>query len=175
MYTIVRVLAKFDRVLAKGEAAALILLLSLMIIVVFLQVFFRYALGRPLSWSEEMARYLFVWLSVLGAALGIHKGGHFGLDLLNRALSETGKRSLRIVTAILTAVVVLVILSQGILLVEKTRFQESPAMLIPMAWAYAALPVGAVFMAVHLLAAMLKETWFEGKKGKGEKIPEPGL
>jgi TRAP-type transport system small permease protein len=157
MNTIVRVLNKFDQVLAKGETVALILMVSAMTLVVFLQVVFRYALGRPLVWSEEMARYLFVWLSILGAALGVQKGGHFGLDLIQRTMPERGKQYLKILVHFLMGVVVVVILFQGITLVQMTWLQESPAMSISMAWAYASLPVGAGLMIVHLLAALLKD------------------
>ena len=146
-----------DQGLAKGEAAVLILIVSVMTLVVFLQVVFRYALGRPLEWSEELARYLFVWLSVLGAALAVQKGGHFGLEFFRHLLPGPGKRFIRVLIHFLMAIVVLVILVQGITLVQMTRLQESPAMSISMAWAYASLPTGAGLMAVHLLVAMLKD------------------
>jgi TRAP-type transport system small permease protein len=155
--SIFRLLIKFDQVLAKGEKAALILIVSVMTLVVFLQVVFRYALGRPLVWSEEMARYLFVWLSVLGAALGVQKGGHFGLDFFQRKMPEQGEKYLSLLIHLLMGAVVVVILFQGITLVQLTRLQESPAMSISMAWAYASLPVGAGLMAVHLLTAILKD------------------
>lgn len=162
MNNIVLFLNKFDQVLAKGEAAALILIVSVMTLVVFLQVVFRYVLGRPLDWSEEMARYLFVWLSVLGAALAVQKGGHFGLDFFRRLLPGPGRRFIRILVDFLMAVVVLIILFQGITLVQMTRLQESPAMSISMAWAYAALPTGAGLMALHLLLALIKDFVKEG-------------
>src|SRR4030042_5837510 len=119
MSNIVRLLNKFDQVLAKGEAAALILIVSVMTLVVFLQVFFRYALGRPLVWSEEMARYLFVWLSILGASLGVQKRGHFGLDLFYRKLPERGKQFMKVVIPLLMGIVALVVLVQGIPLVKN--------------------------------------------------------
>jgi TRAP-type C4-dicarboxylate transport system permease small subunit len=162
MNSIVRVFIKFDQVLAKGETAALVLIVSVMTLVVFLQVVFRYALGRPLVWSEEMARYLFVWLSILGAALGVQKGGHFSLDFFQRMMPERGKRTLKILVHFLMGAVVVVILFQGITLVQMTRLQESPAMSISMAWAYASLPVGAGLMTVHLLAALVKDLVKDG-------------
>ena len=162
MSNIVQGLKKFDQILAKGEAAVLILLVSVMTLVVFLQVVFRYALGRPLDWSEELASYLFVWLSVLGAALAVQKGGHFGLDFFSRLLPGPGKRFIWILIHLLMASVVLVILFQGITLVQRTRLQLSPAMSVSMAWPYASLPTGAALMAVHLLTALIKD----GLKGE---------
>jgi TRAP-type C4-dicarboxylate transport system permease small subunit len=152
-----RVITKFDDLLAKGEAVALIGLASIMTVVVFLQVVFRYVLTQPLYWSEEIARYLFVWLSILGATLGLQKGGHFGLDVFYRMLPDRGRQVMRQVIHLFMGVVILVILVQGITLVQKTSLQESPAMGISMGWAYAALPVGAALMAIHLLVIFLKD------------------
>ena len=157
MNSFARQLTRFDNLLARGEAAALIVLVSAMTVVVFLQVVYRYVLTQPLYWSEEVARYLFVWLSILGAALGLQKRGHFGLDLFYRMLPIQGRRVLEMIIYLLMGAVVLVILVQGISLVEKTSLQESPAMGISMGWAYACLPVGAALMAIHLLVIIIRE------------------
>ena len=157
MNSFARKLTYFDNLLARGEAAALILLVSVMTVVVFLQVIYRYALTQPLYWSEEVARYLFVWISIVGAALGLQKRGHFGLDLFYKMLPNKGRRFLEFIIYLLMGVVVLVILVQGISLVEKTSLQESPAMGISMGWAYACLPVGAALMAIHLLVIIIRE------------------
>lgn len=157
MSSFVRKLTHFDNLLAKGEAAGLIGLVSVMTLIVFLQVVYRYALKQPLYWSEEVARYLFVWISIVGAALGLQKRGHFGLDLFCRMLPTRGRRFMEFLIYLLMGLVVFVILVQGILLVEKTTLQDSPAMGISMGWAYACLPVGAALMAIHLLVMIIKE------------------
>jgi TRAP-type C4-dicarboxylate transport system permease small subunit len=157
MTNALRMITKFDGMIAKGEAVALIGLASIMTVVVFLQVVFRYVLTQPLYWSEELARYLFVWLSILGATLGLQKRGHFGLDFFFRMLPEQAKRCMGFFIHLLMGAVVLVILIQGITLVQKTVLQESPAMGISMSWAYASLPVGGALMAVHLFVIFLKD------------------
>ena len=158
MNTVSRALIKFDDLLAKGEAVVLMAILVLMTVVVFLQVIYRYVLTQPLHWSEELARYLFVWLSVLGAAHGLQKRGHFGFDALFRMLPKRAKRTISILIHALMGVVILVMLVQGITLVETTFPQESPAMGISMGWAYASLPVGGALMAIHLVVILLKDT-----------------
>lgn len=162
MKPFVRALFKFDHLLAKGESGVIILLVSVMTIVVFLQVVYRYVLTQPLHWSEEMARYLFVWLSILGASLGLQRRGHFGLDLFYRMLPSRERRILEWIIYLLMGTVIFVILAQGIKLVQKTIPQESPAMAISMGWAYACLPVGATLMAIHLLVIFLKD-WKNGR------------
>ncbi len=161
MKSVLRVLTKFDNLLARGEAAVIITTVAVMTVVVFLQVVYRYVLTQPLHWSEELARYLFVWLSILGATLGLQKRGHFGLDIFYRMLPRQGKRFLQLLINLSIGIVIFVILVQGIKLVEKTVLQESPAMAISMGWAYACLPVGAALMVIHLLVILLKD-WNNG-------------
>ena len=158
MNIFLRALTRLDHILAKAEAAALIALVAVMTVAVFLQVLYRYVLTQPLYWSEELARYLFVWLSILGATLGLQKRGHFGLDFFFRMFPEQVKRCMGFFIHLLMGAVVLVILVQGITLVQKTVLQESPAMGISMSWAYASLPVGGALMAIHLFVIFLKDT-----------------
>ncbi len=157
MNLFVHKMTQFDRLLAKGEGWVLITLVVVMTVVVLLQVIYRYLLTQPLYWSEELARYLFVWISLLGAALSVQRQGHFGMDFFFRMLPDKGRRFLIFVIFLLMGVVILVMLIQGIVLVQKTAAQQSPAMEISMAWAYACLPVGASLMAVHLLVIIIKE------------------
>ena len=153
-----RRIIRFDENLAKGEAAFLIAIVAVMTVVVFLQVLYRYVFAQPLQWSEELARYLFVWLSIIGAALALQKKGHFGLDFLYKRLPNRFRRTAEFPVYLLMGIVISVILFQGIILVQKTALQESPAMGISMAWAYASLPVGGALMAIHLIALSLKDS-----------------
>jgi TRAP-type C4-dicarboxylate transport system permease small subunit len=157
MRSFVNQLTRCDHLLAKGEGWLLIALVVVMTVVVLLQVIYRYALARPLDWSEELARYLFVWISILGAALSVQCRGHFGMDFFFRMLPERGRRFLIFLIYFLMGAVILVILLEGIFLVQKTMAQRSPAMEISMGWAYACLPVGAGLMALHLVAIIMKE------------------
>lgn len=150
-------LAQVDQALARIEGLVLIGLVTAMTVVVFLQVVCRYFLVQPLHWSEELARYLFVWIALLGAALGVHRHAHFGMDFFFRMLPERWRRFLGLFIYGLMELVVVVLLVQGTGLVRKTAEQLSPAMEIPMGWAYACLPVGAALMGFHLLVIILHE------------------
>jgi len=161
MITFLHAVTKFDNLLAKTEAAVIITMVVVMTVVVFLQVVYRYVLTQPLHWSEELARYLFVWLSILGATLGLQKRGHFGLDVFFRMFPRKMKRSMGFFIYFLMGIVIFVILVQGVTLVQKTASQESPAMGISMSWAYACLPVGGALMVIHLMVIFLKD-WRNG-------------
>ena len=157
MDSFVQKLIKLDNTLARCEGWALISFVVVMTIVVLLQVIYRYLLMQPLHWSEELARYLFVWISILGAALSVHRRGHFGMDFFFKMLPLRWRPSFASFIFLLMGIVVMVLLVQGIILVQKTADQQSPAMEISMGWAYASVPVGAALMAVHLLVIILKE------------------
>ena len=144
-----------DRVVARIEAGVIIVLVSCLTAVTFAQVVTRYGLSDPLIWSEELARYLFVWVSMIGAALAIREGGHFGLDLLIRRVPAL--RS--IVAPVVTTVMILflaIVLKTGI---DETRLASMQfAMTFPMRmqWAYLALPVGAGLMLLHLAVHLIR-------------------
>ncbi|HEY7245707.1 MAG TPA: TRAP transporter small permease [Xanthobacteraceae bacterium] len=138
-----------DRWVAKAEAAVIVLLVTMLTAVTFAQVCARYVLGDPLIWSEEAARYLFVWVSMIGAALALREGAHFGLDLLIRRAPAL-KPVLGPSVAIVTALFLLILLKTGI---DETRLASRQlAMTFPMhmQWAYLALPTGAALMLFHL-------------------------
>lgn len=70
------------KTLDKGLAAACVLLFAVLVLTVTWQVFSRQVLGAPSSWSEELAKYVFVWLGMFGAALVFSERGHIAVDLL---------------------------------------------------------------------------------------------
>jgi TRAP-type C4-dicarboxylate transport system permease small subunit len=57
-------------------------LLVMMTFIVLLGVFYRYALGDPIFWIEEVSRYVFAYIVFLGAALSTHRRGHMAVDAL---------------------------------------------------------------------------------------------
>jgi TRAP-type C4-dicarboxylate transport system permease small subunit len=157
MNSFIRAITRFDSLLAEVEASVLIALVVVMTTVVFLQVVYRYLLAQPLRWPEELARYVFVWISLLGAALSLHRRSHFGMDFFFRMLPHKGRRFLTFAVYLLVGVVIHVLLVYGIVLAQKTAAQQSPAMEISMGWAYAFLPMGATLMSIHLLSILLRE------------------
>jgi TRAP-type C4-dicarboxylate transport system permease small subunit len=70
----------------------LVLLLALMVVLVFGNVFMRYAMNSGITVSEELSRWLFVWLTFLGAVVAVRDRGHLGSDMLTSRLGPTGKR-----------------------------------------------------------------------------------
>mgnify|MGYP003754244791 FL=1 len=128
----------------------------------FLQVVFRYLLARPLSWSEELARYLFVWVSLLGAAAGVGSSMKQGLDILTRYFPQKVQRVIDILVRASVIVFCGILVSKGIELTKIVHLQKSPAMRLPMSWVYSAVPVSAALMIFIAVTEFLSEL------GKGD-------
>lgn len=149
-----RFLRSIDAVVARWERGVAVALLAIVVTIVVLQVFFRYVLNDSLSWSEEAARYLFIWAAVLGFSSCVEARRLFSFEMIATALPAAGRRVCKALFAIAAAVFVWVLIADGGALAARTMSQTSPAIGLPMAAAYAALPVGGVLIALHLLAAL---------------------
>lgn len=133
----------------------LFLITGAMTVSVLLGVLFRYALKAPLPWSEEMARYLMIWGVSLGASIAFREGSHVGITILMDRLSKTPGRILIQFAQIIIIAFMATISIYGFILVSKLRGQTSPAMEIPMAWAYLAIPVGCLLIFLEGLAMLI--------------------
>ena len=130
---------------------ALALLMAAMTVVMATQVWYRFVLNDPLSWSEELSRYIFVWISFIGAAAGVRYQVHLGIDLLRKALPPNTYRSMMILMNLFVQIFLVVIIYWGFRILGTVRFQTSPAMSISMLYPYLAVPVGAIFMLINSL------------------------
>jgi TRAP-type C4-dicarboxylate transport system permease small subunit len=144
-----------DRVVAAIEASVIAVLVAVLTAITFAQVATRYVLGDPLIWSEEASRYLFVWVSMIGAALAIREGGHFGLDLLIRRFPPL-KPILGPFVTVVTSLFLIILLKTGIDETELASLQFAMTFPMRMQWAYLALPVGAGLMLFHVLVHVIR-------------------
>ena len=145
---------------------ALVSIFSLMIAVTFAQVIFRYVLRSPLPWSEELARYCFVWIVFLGATLGLERGVHIGVDILTILLPGRVQRWLAAINEVLILAFVLLIILASVSVVDANRLQFSPALGLQMAKVYLAIPLGMAVM-VLLLLGKLVEAFRRGPAPRG--------
>jgi len=136
---------------------ALIILLAAMAVVVFLQVLFRYMLHLPLFWTEELARYCLVWASLLGAAVALKRGEHIAVTFFLDHFPKRASRALTLVAQISVMLILAVMVWGGIKLVLVTSAQISPALRIPMAVPYLALPIGSVIMLFHVASSLMQK------------------
>jgi TRAP-type C4-dicarboxylate transport system permease small subunit len=122
----------------------------LIFVVVFLQVLFRYLLRQPLFWSEELPRYLLIWMSFLAAAVAQKQDAHINITLCLAPLSARARRLLKILTDAVILAFLWILIYSGGLVTSITAHHRSTALQLPMGLVYAALPVGAILMSVYL-------------------------
>jgi TRAP-type C4-dicarboxylate transport system permease small subunit len=112
-----------------------------------LQVFNRFALGLPLSWSEEFQKFGHIWMVMLAIPVAYRRGAHLGMDMLLRLLPEPAQRGIGFVTEALWLVLALAIGRYTLVIMEVAKNQDSPGLGIPMNEVYAGMVVGAAYLA----------------------------
>ena len=125
-------------------------------VVVLLQVVMRYVFQRPNPWSEELSRFGFIWLSMLGAALAVELRTHFVFDQLVGRLRPKLQMLVRICSTAFVAAMAIGLIVFGLELVDLARSQRSPALNLPISWIYASVPVAGLLMLLHIAAALDK-------------------
>lgn len=134
---------------------AIATLMVALVAVVFAQVALRYLTYQPLAWTEEVARYVFIWLSLLGAALGGRRGAHFAVDVLPRALPPAGQRVLGGLLRLGEAAFYGLLTWAGVRIVQVAHLQRSASIDIPMSLPYAAIPLAAGLLCLDSVARAL--------------------
>ena len=134
--------------IAKLLEKAMIVLVAAMMLSLFWQVFTRFVIKVPSTWTEEIARYTFIYLVMIGAALGVKNSAHFGMTMISDKLHGR-KRDLyqRFVVngvILLAAIFMLVIGTEFAIAYGMNRV--SPTFLVRMVWVFSIVPVSAVFM-----------------------------
>lgn len=148
---------------------ALFMITGAMTLVVLLGVLFRYVLKAPLPWSEELARYLMIWGASLGAFVAFKEGSHIGMTMvMDRLRGQTRIAFIKIAQSIV-ALFMAIVTIEGFGLVSKIKGQTSPAMEIPMAWAYLAIPVGCLLILVESILMIFFKGWQNPEK-RGESL-----
>ncbi len=123
-----------------------------MALVVAMQVFFRYALNHSLFWSEELARFMLVWLSFLGASTAYKRGLHPGVDILTSRLPPVWRNTCSHLVHVVSLALFIVMIVYGVGFAYFIRTQISPALYLPKWTVFAIIPVSGAILAIHCLA-----------------------
>ena len=122
-------------------------------VVAFVQVCTRYTLGISFDWFEEGGRYLGVFVTFLGASIGVRRGSHFSMDLLLNAMKPPLDKVLRVFVALFSASIFLMVAWYGFQLVLRNhRFEvNSAAIGAPMWLVYLPIPVFSILIALRFI------------------------
>ena len=121
-------------------------LLGIMVVVIFLQIIFRFIISSPLPWSEELARYIFVWISFLGASIGVKRQRHIGIEVVTNLLPARFKKIIALVAHLSALGLFMIMIRWSYYLLNIVSGQLSPAMRISML-----IPQSAIFISGILM------------------------
>ncbi|UJH89894.1 TRAP transporter small permease [Antarcticibacterium sp. 1MA-6-2] len=142
------------KIIDKLLGGFLVLSMALIVTAVLWQVFSRYVLQSPSSVTEEIARYLLIWIGILGAAYASGQQAHLAIDILPPKLNPSNRIKLRIVINILIilfSLTVLVIGGGNLVYVNHILGQSSAALHLPLSYVYMVVPISGVLVIFYKL------------------------
>lgn len=133
-------------------AWTLIILMGLMVINVTWQVLSRYVVQNPSSFTDELSRYMLIWLGMLGAAYVAGKDQHLAIDILPKKL--TGKPKLKLLILInslvlLFAMIAMVLGGSNLVYITYILEQKSATLQIPLAYIYTIIPISGILVVYY--------------------------
>lgn len=150
---------KIEKLVNQFIAVFCVLLFSVLVACVVWQVISRYLLGIPSIVTDELSRFLFMWLGLVGAAYATGLKRHLAIDLLLIKLQGTKKKAVEVlILAVMMFFAGYVLVYGGGTLAWDTHLsgQISPSLEIDMGWVYACLPVSGVIMLFYLVLELVK-------------------
>ena len=150
-----RFLASILQVTRTAVHAVVVVVFATIVVVVFGQVVSRFLFNAPFSWSEELARYLQVWLIMLGSVACLRNGLHLTVDYAIHSLPEGAKRNLQLLSLAAILFFLGVVFVSGVSLIAATLNQRTPALQLPIWVVYLAIPVGSLLMFLESVGLVL--------------------
>ena len=141
--------------------------LGIMSIVVFAQVAFRLTSGS-LPWSEELARYLMIYMVYVGTSIGVKRNSHIAVEVVMDRCPAKVQKVVEILVYLLMMVAFVILCRYGFKIVLITMKQKSPAMQIKMGYVYISMVLGGALMMLHCVNNMINS--FTGYKPEVKKV-----
>ncbi|MBT8299415.1 MAG: TRAP transporter small permease [Maribacter sp.] len=142
----------------KFLANFLVIIMAIMTINVLWQVASRYILGSPSSFTDELARYLMIWIGILGAAYVSGRNMHVAIDVLPRRLRQNTQKKLMLIVRILIilfCLVAMVIGGSRLVYITYVLDQNSPALQVPLAVVYVVIPISGILIIYYKISDIL--------------------
>lgn len=156
-----RSIQKVDKCLSMIENAVIILGLSAMFLILLAQVIMRYVFSRPLTWSEEAARFIFVYVSFIGISYAYRQKGHIRMEVVVNLFPQAVRRGLEVFINLGTIALFCYMIPFSFRFIGIQAGVKATATHIPMSIVYTALPLGMALSCVRLLISSLRIVWGE--------------
>lgn len=139
-------------------------------IIVVVAVVARYVFGQAVSWTEEVPRYLLIWISFLGAAAGVAKREHVGFDILFNALPAPLRRSLGAGIGLLILGFGWIVFRYGIVFVEDFGSDLMETIPYTNYWYYIAMPISGLLFMLFALKVIADALLGRGESSVGQSV-----
>lgn len=136
--------------------------------VTFGQVVLRYVFKSPIFWAEEVARYAFIWMSFIGAAIAIPLDAHANITFVLNALPRKASKVVQAIGRLLGIAFFAVVGYNAVRIAVSAASDRSPALGLPMSAVYLALPFASVFAVAYLIISMRQELRRDDQSSDGE-------
>jgi TRAP-type C4-dicarboxylate transport system permease small subunit len=131
------------------------LILAIMTTAVFLQVVMRH-LGYGIDGLDEVPRFLFVWLVMIGAAAAMQRAEHTVLDYFINRLSLRVRALVAMLTNAIGILFFLYLIKLSLVLIPNAQLQTSPGLGLALGWVFAAVPIGSVLIILPMLRSLIR-------------------
>jgi TRAP-type C4-dicarboxylate transport system permease small subunit len=126
--------------------------ISVITVCVSVQVFVRYVLQKPLFlWTEELARFVLIWMVFLGVGVGVKNDAHFAMDVLPPLLGRRWGALVRLFNDLCMGAILILLTLAGLRFSWFGMFQNSPNMEILMVWVFISIPIGGILSLAYLV------------------------
>jgi len=122
---------------------------------VLAQVIFRYFLNDPLTWSDELARYLFVWCAFLGWVIAARRRSHLAITMMQSRLSVRPRAALAVCAALAAVAFAIILSYYGVQITLRNADVETPSLFFTIGVVYAIVPVAALAVGLHALGDLV--------------------
>lgn len=154
------------RLLSRLVEGLIILGATVIVAMVTTEVILRYIFSHSLIFTEELSRYLMVWIVFLGSALAIRDGSHIRISILVSRLSPRLQHLTQLTAYGLTLIFLTVITIEGLKILPRQLYQMCITINISLFYFYLAIPVGSILMVIFLLPSI--QSVFSTKKQKAD-------
>lgn len=148
---------KFFSVIDRLEDICLVSMFMIMVATIFLQIIMRFIVGNSLVWSEELGKFIFVWISWLGLSIGERRNEHIKITLVVDKLSPKWQKVFEIISYIVLLGILGITVYYAVILVGFQMNVKYAGIKISTSWGYLSLVLGCSFMALRLIGVIIRD------------------
>jgi TRAP-type C4-dicarboxylate transport system permease small subunit len=146
---------KLSDFIEKITAIPLMTIGGAMVMVVLVGTISRYIFNNPLLWTEEAARYLMIWMALVGASITLKRREHVGIEFVVNKFNPKVQLIIKFISDILILYFLYILTKRGFIMALEARPQVSPALKISMFWPLLSVPVMGFLTSIQLILRMI--------------------